>query len=357
MRILVATLGSIGDLMPFLAVAEVLRQRGHEVIIGSNAGYAPLVQRAGFGFAVLWNAMPAPLDDLLERAPEEAWDRVRRDLFVAAAEPTAAFIRHAGMNRNCAVLASWSAFGAVDACAQKSLPLFRACLSPHAVREAAIGPGWDAQTWLGFFPDWFCPPKAGWPNIRLTGFPAHDDSLVPPLAPALESFLTAGQAPIIFTPGSYQRQSTRFFTESAEACKALGARAIFLTPYAAQIPGELPDGIIHVTYAPLHRLAGQAAALVHHGGIGTLAQGLRSGIPQIAVPQFFDQFDNARHLEMLGAGCVLSASEYRASELVPRLDTLLRDAAVRQRCREIQSRFTGRNPADDICNDIESTAR
>ena len=96
MRVLIPTLGSIGDLMPFLAVAQALRERRHEVIIASHAGYAPLVQRAGFGFGVIWDAMPAPLDDLLEQAPDQAWARIHGELFGAAAAPTAAFIRHAG---------------------------------------------------------------------------------------------------------------------------------------------------------------------------------------------------------------------------------------------------------------------
>ena len=356
MRILVATLGSIGDLMPFLAVAEALRRHGHEVIVASNAGYAALVQRAGFGFGVIWNAMPAPLDDLLEQAPEEAWSRVHRDLFLPATEPTAAFIRHAGRHRDCAVLASWSAFGAVDVCSQMNLPLIRVCLSPYAVQKAMASPGPAEQKWAGFFPDWFCPPEPDWPDIRLTGFPALDDQRIPPLEPALETFLNAGPAPVVFTPGSYQRRSSRFFAESLEACEALGTRAIFLTPHADQIPAHLPPAILHLAYAPLHRLAGRATVLVHHGGIGTMAQGLRSGIAQIAVPAFFDQFDNARHLETLGTGRALPVNAYRASDLVPLLSDLM-GGAVRGRCREIQDRFTGQDPAEEICDFVESAAR
>ena len=356
MRVLVATLGSIGDLMPFLAAAEALRARGHEVIIASHAGYAPLVQRAGFGFAIIWNAMPQPLDDLLEQAPQQAWARVVRDLFAPAAGPTASFIRHAALPGNCAVLASWSAFGALEA-AQLNLPLFRACLSPHAVGEAMSAPGHPSQTWLGFFPDWFAPPKPDWPDIRRTGFPAMDESLVPALDPSLEAFLSDGPAPIVFTPGSYQHRCAHFFAESLKACKRLGARAIFLTPHAGQIPPDLPDGVMHLKYAPLQRLAARASALVHHGGIGTLAQGLRSAVPQLAVPQFFDQPDNARHLVALGAGQALPAPDYDAVRALPILDALVHDDAVRQRCRQIASRFQQHDPMQIICDQIEAAAR
>ena len=353
MRILVITLGSIGDLMPFLAVAEALRGRGHEVIIAGQAGYAALVQRAGFGFGVIWNGTPTDIDAALEQSPQTAWEMVRRDLFRPAVEPTAAFIRHAARNDDCAVLASWSAFGAPPVCAQMKLPLYRACLSPRAVDEAA-SQAQDGQ-WLGLFPDWFGPRGDGWPDIRFTGFPALDDALVPALEPKLEDFLQAGPAPIVFTPGSFQRRSSRFFRESLAACRALGRRAVLLTPYADQVPANLPDGVMHLAYAPLQRLAPRTAALVHHGGIGTLAQGLRSGVPQICAPVFFDQFDNAQRLESLGAGRTLGLRDYTASALAPLLQAL-DDRKVRQRAGAMRDRMAGEHPVETVC-DLIGAAR
>jgi UDP:flavonoid glycosyltransferase YjiC (YdhE family) len=342
--------------MPFLAVAEALRRRGHEVVIASHAGYAQLVQRAGFGFAIIWNAMPAGLDDLLERAPDRAWDQVRHALFEPAVGPTAAFIRHAGAAvRNCVVLASWSAFGAVGACRDMGLPLIRVCLSPHAMQEAAHQPGHGY--WLGFFPGWFCTSQPDWPDIRLTGFPMLDDSLVPPLEPALDSFLDAGPPPIVFTPGSYQRRSRRFFAQCMESCAALGARAVLLTPHPDQLPRGLPSHVLHLKYAPLRRLAPRAAALVHHGGIGTLAEGLRSAVPQIAVPLFFDQFDNAQRLKELGVGRSLPAQRCDAAALTASLKQLLGDGALHRRCRQIQSYFSGADPAVEIAGLVEQVAR
>lgn len=354
MRILVATLGSIGDLMPFLAVAEALRERGHEVIVGSNGGYAALVQRAGFGFGILWDAAPPPLDAVLERSPEQAWAQVRRDLLMPAAEPTAAFIRHFGGTRDCAVLASWSAFGASRGCAQMNLPLYRVCLSPHAAEEPDDSPGTAPQQWLGFYPDWFGAPPPGRPAIRLTGFPILDDGAVPPLEPVLEDFLEAGPPPVVITPGSFQRRAGRFFRECLAACAKLDLRAVLLSPYGEQVPADLPIGVLHLNYAPLQRLAGRAAALVHHGGIGTLAQGLRSGVPQIAAPLFFDQFDNAARLEALGVSRTLPAHSFCAAELAPLLKELTESQTVRRRCRRIQARLQGSNPADTVCDLVES---
>ena len=76
---------------------------------------------------------------------------------------------------------------------------------------------------------------------------------------------------------------------------------MLLTPYADQVP-PLPAFARHYPYIALQRLAPRAAAIIHHGGIGTAAQAVRAGIPQFLAPVFFDQFDNAARLETLGVG-------------------------------------------------------
>jgi rhamnosyltransferase subunit B len=130
----------------------------------------------------------------------------------------------------------------------------------------------------------------------------------------------------------------------------LGRRAIFLTPYADQVPPGLGDAAMHLAYAPLHRLASRAAALVHHGGIGTLAQGLRAGVPQLCAPVFFDQFDNAERLAALGAGHSLQSRDYRAAVLAPSLESLFQNPAILRRCREVRALFCGPDPAERVCD-------
>src|ERR1700748_1207772 len=94
MKFLIVTLGSIGDLMPFLAVAERLRARGHQAVIASNAGYAKLVQGAGFEFAAIWQRDQQSLDDVIAHDPAAAWQAVRAQMFVPATPPTFNFIVH-----------------------------------------------------------------------------------------------------------------------------------------------------------------------------------------------------------------------------------------------------------------------
>ena len=348
MKYLLITLGSIGDLMPFLAVADALRQRGHRCVIASNAGYAGLVQGSGFEFAIVSERPAQPLDGLLETDPGEAWRMVRQEVFAPATGPVRAFIAHQAQLGPCRVIASWNAFGAASE--ELGVPLWRVFLSPHALTEDGESPP-DHGTGqrIGFFPPWFASELS---DVRLTGFVMADEAVVPALPPALEAFLNDGPRPVIFTPGSFMRQAKGFFDVALAACRRLKLRAIFLTPYGDQVPADLPPTVRHFQFISLQRLAAFGAALVHHGGIGTCAQGLRAGIPQLIKPVFFDQHDNAARIESLGVGQRIAA--YQEADLAGRLTELLASPSARDNCAEVKARFAGSNPLAQVCDLVEA---
>jgi rhamnosyltransferase subunit B len=80
---------------------------------------------------------------------------------------------------------------------------------------------------------------------------------------------------------------------------------------------------------------------VHHGGIGTCAQALRAGVPQLVWPQAYDQFDNALRIEALGAGRPLRGQPLRADELARQLGQLLNDPTTAAACRRQASALAG----------------
>jgi UDP:flavonoid glycosyltransferase YjiC (YdhE family) len=341
MKILLVTLGSIGDLLPFLPIAEGLRLRGHTPVIASNAGYAQLVRMNGFEFASVWDGPQQALDDTLSSDPAQAWKIVRREMTECATQATFDFIAHHAKQGPRRVLASWSASGAALAHQKLGIPLFTAYLSPHALEEDAGGRK------LGFFPDWFAPAPD---DTALMGFPLFEDAAVPALPADVESFLGDGPPPVIFTPGSFMRQSASFFQASMEACRQLQTRGIFLTPYRDQIPRDLPASIRHFSYVSLQRLAPRGAALVHHGGIGTTAQALRAGIPQLITPVFFDQPDNARRIAALGVGQLVH--DYDAETVCRLLAGLLNSPTVRQDCLRVKTLLAAGDPVADICRTV-----
>jgi len=342
---LLMTLGSLGDFMPFLALADRLRHRGHRVVIASNAGYAAMAQAMGIEFAAIWQRSDQSLDGLIAQDPARAWQVVKEQMFLPAIEPAQACIRHYRKEKDCTVLAAWTVLGARLARRQSRFPLGSFYLSPAALAQDQHCEAGENR--IGLFPEWFAEIE----DMAQPGFAMLDDALLPPLPADLEAFLLEGPAPVLFTPGSYMRGADGFFRHSAAACKKLGLRAIFLTPYPDQLP-VLPPNIRHYRYVPLGRLAPRAAALVHHGGIGTCAAGLRAGIPQLVSPLFFDQPDNGERLKALGAGEILAPDAYEAGGLSQALGALLSAHSVRQTCAKLAAGFDG-NGADRACALVE----
>ena len=165
-------------------------------------------------------------------------------------------------------------------------------------------------------------------------FTLYDPHSQAELPSELERFLREGAAPLVLTPGSGNQQARRWLARAVEAAQRLDRRAVVLTPHRGQAPDPLPPGVVWQAYVPLRSLLPRAAALVHHGGIGTTAEALRAGVPQVIVPLAYDQFDNAARITALEAGAGLrgGSAGARPRVLAATLRRLLDDPAVRAGC-------------------------
>jgi UDP:flavonoid glycosyltransferase YjiC (YdhE family) len=359
MKVVVATVGSLGDLLPFMMVAESLRLRRHEVIFATNQGYETFIRLSGFGFTPIWDDrhLQKDLDQTILSDPEEAWTIIERDLFKAASGPAYDAIKQVAQTGKNTILAPWSLTGATRAHQELGIPLCRAYLSPHAITLAAKRETAPATRELAFFPDWFGARRSGWPQkLSFCGFPFYSDAVLPPFPPPLEAFLAHGDPPVVFTPGSFRRNPGAFFRQSREACTALGLRAVFLSPNGMEALQDLPPTMIHFPYVPLQRLLPRAAALVHHGGIGTCAQAMRAAVPQFMTPLFFDQFDNARIVEQLEVGRSLAARDYAGPQAANILGQMLQSQAMKANCARIAANLGGGNAAAAVRDAIEALA-
>jgi rhamnosyltransferase subunit B len=205
---------------------------------------------------------------------------------------------------------------------------------------------------LGLFPDWYGVPQSDWPPaVRTTGFPLWDDSL----EASTESLnhWKKSEAPIVFTAGTAMRVGKEFFRRSVHLCERLGRPGLLLTGFPEQLPPTLPASVRHIRYMPFSQLFPQVAAVVHHGGVGTTAQALRAGVPQLIVPMAYDQPDNAFRIERLGAGLSISPSGYQTPQAETVLSRLLTEAEWKTRCREIAAKFKGHDAIKDSCDLIE----
>jgi UDP:flavonoid glycosyltransferase YjiC (YdhE family) len=126
-------------------------------------------------------------------------------------------------------------------------------------------------------------------------------------------------------------------------------------------PGNLPRAALgadaiavgHAQHAAVFPLA---AAVVHHGGIGTLGQALRAGRPMLIVPWSHDQPDNARRAERLGVASILSPRRYRAARAARALEELMHEPAFAARARGIGAIIQAEDGVGAACDAIEEAA-
>ena len=413
MRILMVPVGSDGDVHPHVGIALALRCRGHDVSVIVNPHFAPLLERVGVPYVPVGTA-----DDYEETLADPHIWHVRRGLGVLGhtlrrhAAEMVRVVRDQAAGNAPLLVASGLAFGAraaqdalglrlvtlhlQPACFlsahdpavphvwlrslhRRSMPVKRAVLAvADYLCDLALAPAANAaraefdlpparhivrewwhspQRVIGLFPEWYAAPQPDWPpRASVTGFPLYDATDATPPQPALEAWIDGGDPPVVFVAGSANRQAGRFFQASADACHHLGRRGLLLTRFADQIPRTLPPGVRHASYAPLGWLLPRAAAIAHHGGIGTAAQALRAGCRQLVSPMTFDQPDNAVRLERLGVGCIVRPAAFTGPRAADALGALLESVAIARACCAAARRFDGIDPVTRTCELIEAAA-
>jgi rhamnosyltransferase subunit B len=240
---------------------------------------------------------------------------------------------------------------------QGSSPIFDAKHSPSLV--------------MAMFPSVLGAPQRDWPpNTLVTGFVSYDGqaasdgdagcsaaSSPPKLPRALEEFLAAGPAPLVFTLGSAAvLHAGDFYEQSASAAMALGQRAVLLVGGDVRnLPKRsLPDSIIAVRYAPYSGLFPRASVVVHQGGIGATAQALAAGKPMLVVPYSHDQPDNARRVFRLGVARVVRRRQYSAAVAERELRSLLADGPGHAAATRLGEQVAQENGARTACDALET---
>jgi UDP:flavonoid glycosyltransferase YjiC (YdhE family) len=132
---------------------------------------------------------------------------------------------------------------------------------------------------------------------------------------------------------SHQRA---FFAAAAECCRILDRPGVLVTPHPENVPADLPACVSHAPFASFAELFAGASAVVHHGGIGTIAHALAAGVPQIALPIVGEQFDLGYRMERLGVGLMLTREPVTAPGLARALASLLGSDRVRHRCEGLR---------------------
>jgi rhamnosyltransferase subunit B len=392
MHIIVVAVGTAGDVHPLLGLSRTFANHGHKVSFCTSPVFAALVERCGFRFLplgtveeyrsavddpelwrprtslkVLWAGVAKTMRPLFDLISAEADDdtviaghpwafgarffqekygvpmitlQVSPSTFLSARQPPIHKQLTIPLFLPYPVRAAllW-AFerGMLDRVCGPDVNRLRAELGLPPVRRVMGRWMHSPEGVLGLFPDWFAPPQADWPaGVQLTGFPLFDEAEFRRLDPELEDFLSQGDPPVVFTPGSTLVNESAYWHAAAEALDFVGARGVFLGGKSASLSRH-KSNILARPYAPLSRLLPCAKALVHHGGIGTVSQAFAAGTPQLITPFAHDQFDNAARVERLGCGFQIDGSA-SAQNMQTSIKRLLDDASIQQNCAAIRSK-------------------
>ena len=180
------------------------------------------------------------------------------------------------------------------------------------------------------------PPASDWPDtVCTTGYWLLDgvaDSFEPP--EALVKFLDAGEPPVYIGFGSLTGTDPEKTTRNVfQAVKNAGVRAVLATGWGGLTAAESGQNIYMIESVPHNWLFPRCSAVVHHGGSGTTATGLKAGRPTVICPFFGDQPFWGQRVFELGVGPKpiaqkkLSAENLTEAIKIAVTDQSIRDAA------------------------------
>ena len=393
-RILLTSWGSFGDVYPYVGLAFALRDLGHHPLLATAEFYRPLIESLGFEFHPMGPTIDPSDHATIGRVldPVRGADALVKELLLpsldadyvaldVAAQRADVMVTHpitfaapivAQARRlpwASTVLAPMSFFSATDIPVLAPVPYLatlerfgswygrmlrrfarartRPWMKPvcdlrrrlelaaggHPLFEGQFSP----MLTLALFSRVLASPQADWPpNVVITGSIFYNGPEL--LQPELEAFLKAGPPPVVFTLGSSAvAVAGRFYEESLDAMRRLRVRGVLLTGgFERNVPRDAASADTFVIdRAPHQLLFPRAAAVVHPGGAGTLAQALRAGRPMLVVPHAHDQPDNAARVTRLGVARTVRQQSYRGARVARELEQMLGDTRVHARAESV----------------------
>jgi len=408
MHILLAAIGTAGDVLPLAGLGRALAERGHVVKLASTPNFRRVAEAGGLQFHSL-EGIPGAAGHRDLYHPTRGMQLVADRLLIPALKPVYDLIATLDISR-WRVIDNGYAFGARIAQEKHGHHLTTCIVSPICLRSLEampVNPGinlppgapmilrraffsvisrmWDRRiapalnsfrrekglpavrgVWydwrlspervVGLFPEWFAPRPPDWPSQFVHGgftvFDGDGEGETP------EALFRAKLPVVVFTAGSAGEAAADFFQAALDASRDRSWLAVLLTggfrpPGLAERANTPPNPLIF-DYVPLTRLLPASALVVHHGGLGTMSLAAASGTPQIVVPFGHDQFDNAARVERLGIGRSIRKGAGLAQRLGNLIEEMLSDGTCCRRSKALAPRARSEEALDRICSQIES---
>jgi len=187
---------------------------------------------------------------------------------------------------------------------------------------------------LSAYSPFIIPHPGDWPDsVHINGYFFLEDQSGWRPGPELQAFLEAGAPPVYIGYGSMAGQNPEQLAGLVlEALAESNQRGLLLTGWGGLQADSVPDNVFVVDSAPHSWLFPRMAVVVHHGGAGTIAEGLRAGVPTVVIPFILDQSFWGARIRALGLGPEpLPLKKLTASRLAEAIQTAVSDTAMRQR--------------------------
>lgn len=382
-NIFLSAQGTIGDIISILSIGRILKTGGASVAMLTHCAYEKRVRDAGLEFVALDNM--EEFQQYIEaiaicETPRGNIEFQRRHV-LPMAEREISILTERCIARDTILIGSHMLlFGPQIAAEKLGLPLVRMFAAPVALSRLFLFeimcrdvlaedinglrvrnglpriPDWDAwlrnpQRNLGAWPEWFTAPEPEWPtglDLALPGFLTMDEPGEKDSSEELDGFLQAGPPPVLIagSTGTYLKKN--FYEVAIQGCQLAGQRGLVVTRFREALPAHLPEQIKWFPSLPFASLMPRMAAVIHHGGMGTLATALHAGIPQLVLAAGSDRPDNAQRLQRLGVAEHLPLAKWKAEPIARSIEQLLGSPAIRERCQKMADLARNDDPASLI---------
>ncbi|MGA2110579.1 MAG: glycosyltransferase [Anaerolineales bacterium] len=427
MRVGIITIGSWGDIQPYIALGKGFQRAGYEVRLFTHGAYGSAVRREGLDFLDLGVDPQTVMEGVMrETRLGERPNRIpfaRQITFMREALREAQPLLKEGAER------CWQAAQDIDAlffnpigiyvavpfAQRRKIPSFAAYVQPISpTREFASvlfppAPGWlspvrpvynrlsascvewfrwpiyrgsigkAVQAVLGTplrspiapmrrerspifygFSAHFLPRPSDWPDFcHVTGYWFLDTpgDWEPPAD--LRAFLQAGPPPVYVGFGSMRSSDPLKLTAAViQALERCGQRGILLSGWGAIAQMPLPDTVLTIDAVPHDWLFPRVAAVVHHGGSGTTAAGLRAGVPSLIVPFIGDQSFWGWEVHERGLGPrPLDPNTLEAEGLAQAIGSMITDQDMRQRAARVGEQIRSEDGVGNVIRLFEQSVR
>lgn len=379
MRVLFTSIRNTSHFLPLVPFIDACRKRGHEVGVAAPPDLAELVSKTGVSFLPFGHPGDEGLRPIWARlrdAPEtEGNGIVVREIFagVCARAALPALLETMQRFRPSVVVRESQEYAGLVAAEKAGVPHARVSITARTSESKLLAQAAEPVDALGCGIGLPADPTGERMHCEpvLTLFPASLEILEPNGPPAmrfraarksaspLPDWWDGRQSPLVYVTlgtvaGGMEGMRDQYRTV-LDAVSELPVRVLLTT--GAQLPrealGAVPANVHVESFVPQDDVLPHVAAVLCHGGSGTVLGTLAAGVPMVVAPLFADQPTNAERVAAVGAGLALPRGSATVADLRTAVSRVLEDDSFRTAAQRIAKEIAALRPVDDAASELE----